>query len=429
MRIIVVGGGIAGLGTALACARDGHEVTVLERDDTPMPPNPDAAFEWQRTGAPQVRHSHAFLARLRNLLREPRARRARRAARGGRERDRVHREPARDADRPLPPRRRRRAGRARVPAHDVRMGVAPSRAGRARRHARPRRRRAHPRRAAGPGPDRRRCRRLGCRPRGRRTRAALVVGRVARGDRRRARRRRGARERHRVLLALLPRPRRAGGAALRRADGCRPRLFEVRDLPRRQRHVLDHVRDRARRRGAPARARRRGGIRDGGPVAPRDRPVADRGGRRPDHRRAHHGGPAQPVPPAGRCSRQPARPRLRRGGRRLALHQPALRSGLQPRVRARVRPRRHLAGARRRSRRARRAPSPRSPSASSSRGSARRCCRTPKPAPCTRSSRPTIPARSCRPCSATVYSPRCGRRRSCSARSCAGSTCSSRPTR
>lgn len=68
MRIIVVGGGIAGLGTALACARDGHEVTVFERDETPMPPDADAAFEWQRTGAPQVRHSHAFLARLRNLL-------------------------------------------------------------------------------------------------------------------------------------------------------------------------------------------------------------------------------------------------------------------------------------------------------------------------------------------------------------------------
>jgi 2-polyprenyl-6-methoxyphenol hydroxylase-like FAD-dependent oxidoreductase len=68
LRIIVVGGGIAGLGTALACARDGHHVTVLERDDTPMPPSADAAFGWQRTGAPQVRHSHAFLARLRNLL-------------------------------------------------------------------------------------------------------------------------------------------------------------------------------------------------------------------------------------------------------------------------------------------------------------------------------------------------------------------------
>jgi 2-polyprenyl-6-methoxyphenol hydroxylase-like FAD-dependent oxidoreductase len=70
VRIIVVGGGIAGLGTALACARGGHEVTVLERDDTPMPDSADAAFAWERTGAPQVRHSHAFLARLRNLLRD-----------------------------------------------------------------------------------------------------------------------------------------------------------------------------------------------------------------------------------------------------------------------------------------------------------------------------------------------------------------------
>src|SRR5436190_2318095 len=70
MHIVVVGGGIAGLGTALACARDGHEVTILERDDTPMPADAEAAFAWTRTGAPQVRHSHAFLARLRKLLRE-----------------------------------------------------------------------------------------------------------------------------------------------------------------------------------------------------------------------------------------------------------------------------------------------------------------------------------------------------------------------
>ncbi|HWS47114.1 MAG TPA: FAD-dependent oxidoreductase, partial [Acidimicrobiia bacterium] len=70
MRIVVVGGGIAGLATALAAARAGHGVTILERDDTPMPADADAAFAWSRTGAPQVRHSHAFLARLRNLLRD-----------------------------------------------------------------------------------------------------------------------------------------------------------------------------------------------------------------------------------------------------------------------------------------------------------------------------------------------------------------------
>ncbi len=68
MHLVVVGGGVAGLGTALAGARAGHAVTVLERDATPIPPTADAAFWWDRRGAPQVRHSHAFLSRLRNLL-------------------------------------------------------------------------------------------------------------------------------------------------------------------------------------------------------------------------------------------------------------------------------------------------------------------------------------------------------------------------
>lgn len=68
--VVVIGGGVAGLGTALALGRDGHRVTVLERDATPLPPDPDSAFGWDRRGAPQVRHSHAFLARLRNLLRD-----------------------------------------------------------------------------------------------------------------------------------------------------------------------------------------------------------------------------------------------------------------------------------------------------------------------------------------------------------------------
>lgn len=70
MRVAVVGGGVSGLGSALALARQGHEVVVFERDDTPMPATADAAFEWDRRGAPQVRHSHAFLARLRNMLRD-----------------------------------------------------------------------------------------------------------------------------------------------------------------------------------------------------------------------------------------------------------------------------------------------------------------------------------------------------------------------
>ncbi len=70
MNVVVVGGGVAGLASALQLGRAGHEVTVIERDDTPMPATADEAFEWNRRGAPQVRHSHAFLARLRNLLRD-----------------------------------------------------------------------------------------------------------------------------------------------------------------------------------------------------------------------------------------------------------------------------------------------------------------------------------------------------------------------
>ena len=68
MRIVVIGAGVAGLGVALAAGRRGHRVVLVERDDTPLPPDAHGAFDWQRRGAPQVRHSHAFLARLRNLL-------------------------------------------------------------------------------------------------------------------------------------------------------------------------------------------------------------------------------------------------------------------------------------------------------------------------------------------------------------------------
>jgi len=70
MRVVVIGAGMGGLGTALALSRQGHEVVVLERDRTPLPADPHEAFAWDRRGAPQVRHSHAMLARLRNLVRD-----------------------------------------------------------------------------------------------------------------------------------------------------------------------------------------------------------------------------------------------------------------------------------------------------------------------------------------------------------------------
>ena len=69
--VVVIGGGVAGLGAALAMADAGFDVTVVERDEVTLPATPDDAFEsWPRRGAPQVRHSHAFLAMLRNLLRD-----------------------------------------------------------------------------------------------------------------------------------------------------------------------------------------------------------------------------------------------------------------------------------------------------------------------------------------------------------------------
>ena len=69
-RVIVVGGGVSGLSTALKLGRAGFAVTVLERDPVEMPSSADEAFEWDRRGAPQVRHSHAFLGRLYGLLRD-----------------------------------------------------------------------------------------------------------------------------------------------------------------------------------------------------------------------------------------------------------------------------------------------------------------------------------------------------------------------
>lgn len=70
MKIVVTGAGVAGLLSALFLARGGHQVVLLERDATPLPADAEQAFTWNRRGAPQVRHPHAFLARLRNILRD-----------------------------------------------------------------------------------------------------------------------------------------------------------------------------------------------------------------------------------------------------------------------------------------------------------------------------------------------------------------------
>ena len=69
--VVIVGAGMAGLSTAMALARDGRKIVLVERDPPPPEDGPDAAFEaWSRRGVGQLRHSHAFLARLRILIRD-----------------------------------------------------------------------------------------------------------------------------------------------------------------------------------------------------------------------------------------------------------------------------------------------------------------------------------------------------------------------
>ena len=70
-HILVAGAGIAGLGVALALGGSGRRVTILDRDPAPPEMSPEEAFRnWERRGATQLRHSHAFIGRLNKLLRE-----------------------------------------------------------------------------------------------------------------------------------------------------------------------------------------------------------------------------------------------------------------------------------------------------------------------------------------------------------------------
>ena len=67
---VILGGGVAGLAVARGVARHFPRVIVLERDTRLAVDEPEAAFTtWTRPGVPQFRHSHAFLARLRLVLR------------------------------------------------------------------------------------------------------------------------------------------------------------------------------------------------------------------------------------------------------------------------------------------------------------------------------------------------------------------------
>ena len=55
MKFGVIGAGVTGLATALELSKAGHDVTIIERDQTPMPKTHDEAFEWERCIACQLK--------------------------------------------------------------------------------------------------------------------------------------------------------------------------------------------------------------------------------------------------------------------------------------------------------------------------------------------------------------------------------------
>ena len=67
--VIVIGGGMGGLSTALLLAGDGHRVRLLERDPAPPPATADACWSsWERRGVTQFRLLHSFIARWREVV-------------------------------------------------------------------------------------------------------------------------------------------------------------------------------------------------------------------------------------------------------------------------------------------------------------------------------------------------------------------------
>ena len=119
LRVVVVGGGVGGLATALALGRAGHQVTVLERDRPAAVDDAEAAFAAERRGAPQVAPDPRLPRPHRRRAAPPVPRRARRPARR-----RVH-DPARRARPGRTAAGRRGPGGPRHAPHDLRVGAAP----------------------------------------------------------------------------------------------------------------------------------------------------------------------------------------------------------------------------------------------------------------------------------------------------------------
>jgi 2-polyprenyl-6-methoxyphenol hydroxylase-like FAD-dependent oxidoreductase len=69
VNIIVMGAGLNGLSTAMLLARDGHEVTVVERDRCAPPPTAQELWHgWERRGVRHFRLPHLMAPRWRQLV-------------------------------------------------------------------------------------------------------------------------------------------------------------------------------------------------------------------------------------------------------------------------------------------------------------------------------------------------------------------------
>ncbi len=68
-HIIVVGAGLTGLSAGVLLARDGHRVTVLDRDPAPPPDGPERCWQgWARPGVNQFRQLHLMVPRWHQIV-------------------------------------------------------------------------------------------------------------------------------------------------------------------------------------------------------------------------------------------------------------------------------------------------------------------------------------------------------------------------